>query len=445
VGKVAIIGGGIAGLTAAYRLLQKGHQVDVFESAPQWGGLVRTFQVGEERLECFYHHIFTTDTAMVSLIGELGLGSRLVWRPSSVGIYSQERIYPFVTPLDLLRFSPLPPLERIRLGLMGLYLRRKTDMAPFMGVTAREWVSRFAGPRSWQVVWGPLFYGKFGEMGDEVVMAWLWNKIRLRFSSRRLGAWREVLGYLLGSFGLVVDELVARIRALGGQLHAVTPVQRVVVEEGRAVALEAKGERWGPFDAIVATVANEVFLRLVPMLPEDYLSFCRGIPYQDALCMVLALRRPVTPYYWLAISDRSFPFLALIEHTNLVSKENYGGLHVVYISNYLSPDSPLMSMGEEELWDLYLPSLRRIQPQLDASWVEGRWVFYGRHAQPVFTVANAGRIPPHRTPVPGLYLANMSQIFPEDRGQNYSVRLGETVAALVHEDLAVTTPLARGR
>ncbi len=434
-GRVAVIGGGVAGLTAAYRLLQLGHQVDVLEASPYLGGLVRTFEIGGERIECFYHHIFTTDAEVVRLVDEVGLGDRLSWRPSSVAIYYGGRMFPFMTPIDLVRFSPLPLWERLRLGIMGLYLRRQEEMGPFLSVTAREWVSRFAGCRSWEVVWGPLFRGKFGEMGDEVVMAWLWNKIKLRFSSRKGTPWREVLGYLRGSFGLLIDALVARIEALGGHLYVGVPVEQVVIEEGRAKALLAGQKLWGPYDAIVATVANEIFLRLVSCLPEDFKRLCLGVPYQDALCMVLALRHSLVPYYWLTINDRSFPFLAVIEHTRLVPPSFYGGVHIVYISNYLDPSSPLLSMDEEELWGLYLPFVRRLNPWWDDGWVVGRWVFKGKNAQPVFTVANAGRIPPHRTPIPGLYLANMSQIFPQDRGQNYSIMMGERVASLVDQDL----------
>ncbi|HXG41420.1 MAG TPA: NAD(P)/FAD-dependent oxidoreductase [Dehalococcoidia bacterium] len=435
--RVAVIGGGVAGLTAAYRLLQRGHQVHVYEAGPEWGGLVRTFQVGGGRLECFYHHIFTTDTTIVALLGELGLSPRLVWRDSKVGIYYQGRLYPFVTPIDLLRFTPVGLTDRIRLGLMGLYLRRQRDGDRFMRVTAREWVSRFAGRRNWDVVWGPLFRGKFGDMADQVSMVWLWNKVRLRFSSRRGGPLqKEVLGYLLGSFGLMVDELVARIRALGGHLHAATPVQGVTVEDGRATGVVLADGTPVPADAVVATVANRIFLRLVPQLPQDYVALCQGIPYQDALCMVLALRRPLTRFYWLNINDRGFPFLALIEHTNFIGPENYGGQHVLYISNYLEKGHPYFEMSEGELWDVYRPYLARINPQFDDSWVTGRWLFKGPDAQPVFTVENAGRVPPQRTPIGGLYLANMSQIFPEDRGQNYSIRLGEQVADLVAQDLA---------
>ena len=433
---VGIIGGGIAGLTAAYRLLQKGLRVQLFEAGPEFGGLVRTFEIGGEPIECFYHHLFSTDTAAIRLIEELGQGHRLTWRPSSVGIFYGDRIYPFVTPFDLLRFTPVGVLDRLRLGLMGLYLRRQRDGSRYEGVTAKEWVRRFAGQRNLDVVWGPLLHGKFGGLGDELVMTWLWNKIHLRFASRNAGQ-REVLGYLLGSFGGYVRPLVERIRELGGELHAGTPVEGIVVKQGRATALELGGEkpRSEAFDAVVATVANKTFRRIAPPLSDEYAARLEGVPYQDALCLVLALEQPLSDMYWLNVNDRSIPFLAIIEHTNLIQPERYGGQHVVYFSNYLDKDSPLLRMSLEEVLALYLPHIKRITPAFDESWIKGRWLFHGPDAQPVFTVGAGSRIPDHRTPVPGLYLANMSQIYPQDRGQNYSILLGETIADTVAADL----------
>lgn len=432
--RIGIVGGGVAGLAAAFRLLQKGYEVHVYEAGPSWGGLVRTFEIGGGRIECFYHHLFTTDTTVVRLIEELGFGDRLTWRDSKVGIFYDGRIYNFVTPLDLLRFRPVSLIDRLRLGLMGLYLRRQNDGSRYERVTAKKWISRFAGQRNWDVVWGPLFRGKFGEMADQIVLIWFWNKIRLRFSSRRGPAQKEVLGYLLGSFGVYIDELVERIRGQGGHLHISTPVQRVVTENGRALGL-AVGEETVPFDAVIATVANKVFLRLAPDLPQDYAALCQGITYQDALCLVLALKRPLSHVYWLNINDRSVPFLALIQHTNFIEPEHYGGHHILYVSNYLDKASPLLQMSEEELWELYRPHIQRVNPDFDDSWIVDRWLFKGPDAQPVFTVENAGRVADHRTPFQGLYLANMSQIYPEDRGQNYSIALGEKVAELVAADL----------
>jgi protoporphyrinogen oxidase len=435
---IGIIGGGVAGLTAAYRLLQKGHRVRLFEAGPQLGGLVRTFEIGGEPIECFYHHVFTTDTAAVRLIEEMGLGDRLEWYPSQVGIFYDGRVYPFVTPLDLLRFKPVGLIDRVRLGLMGLYLRRKKDGLEYENVTAKEWVRKFAGQRNLDVVWGPLLRGKFGDLGDELVMTWLWNKIHLRFASRGAGvAQREMLGYLKGSFGAWIDVLIERVRGLGGQLETNRPVQRIL-PQGGGVALELGGDapETATFDAVVCTVANKIFRRIAPELPEEYASKLEGVPYQDALCFLMTLKRPLSDTYWLNINDRSIPFLAVIEQTNLVERERYGGENVVYISNYLDKESPLLSMSEAEIAQLYLPHVKRLNPAFDESWINDRWLFHGRDAQPVFTVGAGSRIPEHRTPLPGLYLANMSQIYPQDRGQNYSILLGEDIAELVSADLA---------
>ena len=445
---IGIVGGGVAGLTAAYRLLQKGHRVQLFEASPSLGGLVRTFEIpagggstpegGGEPIECFYHHLFTTDTAAIRLIDELGLGDRLTWQPSSVGIFYDGRIYPFVTPMDLLRFTPVGIIDRVRLGLMGLYLRRQKDGSRYENITAKEWVRRFAGQRNLDVVWGPLLRGKFGDLGDELVMTWLWNKIHLRFASRGAGpSQREVLGYLRGSFGAWIEALIERDRELGGDLHASCPVQRIVADGGH-IGLELAGERQEPifFDAVVATVANKIFRRIAPPLPESYAEKLEGVPYQDALCLILTLKRPLSSMYWLNVNDRSIPFLAIVEHTNLIAPERYGGQHVVYVSNYLDKQSPLLSMDVDQLCELYLPHLKRINAAFEESWIIDRWLFRGADAQPVFTVGAGSRIPEHRTPVPGLYLANMSQIYPQDRGQNYSILLGETIAETVAEDLA---------
>ena len=436
--RVGIVGGGVAGLTAAYRLLQKGQRVHLFESSPYLGGLLRTFDVGNERLECFYHHLFTTDTAALDLIEELGLAEQLAWHESKVGLFYDERIYPFVTPLDLLKFSPLAPIDRIRLGLTGLYLRMQTNGGDYERVTAERWIRRFAGDRSYDVVWGPLLRGKFGDRAEQVSMMWLWNKIHLRFSSRQPGLHqRELLGYLSGSFALYVDALAQRIRKMGGTLDVRRPVDRVITDGERVVALHVGGDRPErvPVNAVLVTVASDIFRRIAPPLPTDYACCLMDVPYQDAMCLILALKQSLLPVYWLNINDRDIPFLAVVEHTNLIEKRQYGDRHIVYISHYLDKHSPLLEMKEEEVWKLYRPHISRINPRFGDDWLTERWLFRASNAQPVFTVQSAGERPHHRTPIPGLYLANMSQIYPQDRGQNYSILMGEGVAEMIANDL----------
>lgn len=433
--RVAVAGGGVAGLTAAYRLIEQGQEVALFEAGPELGGLVRTFTVGGERLEAFYHHIFTTDTTIVRLIEELGLGDRLVWRDSKVGFYHGGKLYDFVTPLDLLKFAPLPLVDRIRLGLAGLYLRRQSDWRRYETITAWEWIGKYAGKNALDVVWGPLLRGKFAGQAEEVSMAWFWSKVHLRFASRRSPvAQKEQLGYMLGSFGVYIDELIARIRASGAHVETGMPVQRIVADGGRVSGLVLGDGRTWEADAVIAAVPSEAFLRMAPPFELEYERRVKAARWQWALCYVLALRQPLSHIYWLNISDAGVPFLAVIEHTNLIERERYGGLNVVYLSNYLTPNHPYFAMTPEELDDLYLPHLTKINPRFERDWIVDRWVFKGPSAQPVIRCNYGDDMPDHRTPVRGLYLANMQQIYPEDRGQNYSIRMGERVAQMAVQD-----------
>ncbi len=434
--RVAVVGGGVAGLTAAYRLLQAGHEVAVFEAGPELGGLVRTFTAGGERLEAFYHHIFTTDTTIVRLIDELGFSDQLTWRDSKVGFYHDGKLYNFVTPLDLLKFSPLPPIDRIKLGLAGLYLRRQSDWHRYESITAWEWVRKYAGQKALDVVWGPLLRGKFADQAEEVAMAWLWSKIHLRFASRKSPvSQREQLGYLLGSFGVYIDELARRVVDAGAHVETSMPVKQITVSDERANGLVLSDGRTWEADAVIAAVPSEAFLRMTPPLGEDYERRVKAARWQWALCYVLALKEPLSRLYWLNVGDPAIPFIAVIEHTNFIEKERYGGQHIVYLSNYLTPNHEYFSLTPEQLDDLYLPHLTKINPRFSRDWIIDRWVFKGPNAQPVIRRHYRNDLPDHRTPVPGLYLANMQQIYPEDRGQNYSIRMGEQVAAMVVQDI----------
>jgi protoporphyrinogen oxidase len=434
--KVAIVGGGVAGMTAAYRLMQDGHQVELYEAAPALGGLVRTFETAGDPLEAFYHHIFTTDTVIVDLINELGLGDKLTWIPSKVGFFRGGRIWPFVTPRDLLNFKPLPFIDRIRAGLVAVYLRRQANWHGYEEVTAWEWLRKYAGKNVLNVIWGPLLRGKFADQADEVAMAWLWSKIRLRFASREAGPkQQEKLGYLMGSFGVYIEELERRIRAGGVHVETNQTVQKVLTsEQGRASGIVLGDGRQVDADAVIVCIPSERFLPMAPDLGAEYTRRLTAARWQWALCYVVALKEQLSSTYWLNISDEGIPFIAVIEHTNFIDKSHYGGQNMVYLSNYLTPNHPWFSLTDEELDDLFLPQLTKFNPNFKRDWVLKRWVFKGPNAQPVIRRHYRDDLPDHRTPVPGLYLANMQQIYPEDRGQNYSIRMGAEVAKMAVED-----------
>ncbi|HUS81954.1 MAG TPA: NAD(P)/FAD-dependent oxidoreductase [Dehalococcoidia bacterium] len=429
--KYGIVGGGIAGLTAAYRLQQKGHEVALFEARPQLGGQAGTFELGGNRLEVFYHHLFSGDSDVLRLIDEMGLGDRMSWRESKVGFYHGGRIYDFVTPGDLLRFSAVSLVDRVRLGLIGVYLRRQKDWKRYEGITAQDWIKKWAGKRNYDVVWGPLLRGKFGSRAGDVSMVWFWGKIFLRFASRGGGvSQKEQLGYLMGSFGLLIDALADRLKDAGARIEAGRPVERVLVEDGRATGLQLAGGESVPCDAVIATVPNAAFLEIAPFLPDDYAGLLRKVQYQWASTLVLTLKQSLSPIYWLNISDPEIPFVGAIEHTNYIEPAQYGGLNVLYLSNYVEETSPVVGMSIDEISDYYLPHLTKINPAFSRDWIIDRWLFKDPAGQPVITTHYGASIPSHETPVSGLYLANTTQIYPEDRGLNYSVRLGDKIASL---------------
>ena len=436
--RVGIIGGGAAGLAAAYELVKKGHDAHVFERAPFLGGQASTFDVGGGRLERGYHHLFMSDTHMVDLIHELGLGHKLAWIESRVGFYYGGKTWKFTSPVDLLKFAPLSLLDRFRLGMVTLYLQKTRNGLKFEDVTATEWLQRRAGKRAYEVVLEPMLRGKFGEHYREISMAWLWGKIYLRVTSRGKPWEKEKLGYPMGSFGEVFDTLGERIVEKGGQVHTSAGARRVVVEDGRAIGLEVemsgRDAEVRTYDAVIATTPSYVFTRLVPPLPEEYAEKLTNVTYLAAVLLVLVLKRPLTEMYWLNVADRNMPFVGIIEQTNFVDPSLYGGKHIVYLANYPSVEDPLYQMNGEELLENFLPHLRSINPSFDPSWIEEYFHHKVDAAQPIIGVSYSRRIPDLRTPIKGLYLANTTQIYPEDRGTNYSVRLGKRVAEAALKD-----------
>ena len=448
--RVAVIGAGVAGLVCAYRLGEEGHAADVYERWPGLGGQAATIDVGGgHRLERYYHHLFTSDRHIAELYDELGMPGELEWRPSSMAFFLEGRSWPFTSPLHLLRFGPLTPAARIRMGLAVLKLQKTArDVGPFEGITARQWIRDAMGAQPYEKVWGPLLRGKFGDRADDISMAWLWGKLTMRRKLEGKEARQELLGYPRRSWEPLFHLLQERIMAGGGRVLIDRPAARLGRRaDGFAVvagapgsfrrghdplAFEATGEP-ERYDAVVATVPNDVFVRLLDddltaAIGDDYLGRLAGIEYHTALCLLLELDRRFSPFYWTNIADPELPFVGLVEHTNFVEPERYDGRRFLYVANYLAPGDPLLDLDADALLERYTPGLRKVNPSFDRSWVKERWLHREPAAQPIVTVGYRERIPPLQTGVPHLVLANTTQIYPEDRGTNYAVRLGGDAA-----------------
>jgi protoporphyrinogen oxidase len=445
--RIAVVGAGVAGLTAAPRLTAAGHLVDVYERWPGLGGQAATLDVGGgARLERYYHHLFTTDRHIAELFEELGLGDELEWRESTTAVLARGRLWPFTTPGDLLRFGPMPFADRVRMGVAAVALQRFAGRAePFERVTAQAWVSRWMGGAAWREVWGPLLRGKFGERAERIAMVWLWSKLRLR---RGEDARDERLGYPRSSWEVLLEALAASVRAGGGRVLVDRPAARLELagdswlvaagapdsfrsgHDPRSFVADGEPER---YDRVLATVPSDVFEQLLApgTLPPAYLDRLRRTEYFTALCLLLEVDRQVTPYYWINVAEPGVPFVGLIEHTNLVEPARYGGRRFLYVANYLPAGHELLALDTEQLLERYADGLRLANPSWARSWVLNAWRFAEPAAQPIVTVGYRERIPPLHTGVPGLVLANTTQIYPEDRGTNYAVRLGDEAARAI--------------
>lgn len=432
--KVAIVGAGLTGLVAAWRLVHEGVPVTIFERYPQAGGLVATFRVGGEELECFYHHLFTTDRDYVALAEEMGLGGSIRWLASSMGIYTAGKLYPFGTPLSLFRFSPFSPVDKLRFALSVLYLGRVKSPQRFTGVPAWQWIRRFAGKRVVDLVWGPLLEQKFAERKHEVSMAWLWKKVQLRGQSRGAGGFKEALGYMDGSFGRLVRLLEAKLRERGVVFRYGEPALKLEATEKGLALRTRKGVELFPY--VLFTASPRELVRVDSgAFPGWYRQKLEALEATNALCLVLELDRAFLPFYWTNVADPSFPFGGVIEHTNLVEKERYGGRHVVYLSKYLFASHPLWQASPKEVYDAFVPHLSRLNPAFSERFILDWHLFKAADAQPLVTCHYEEKLPPVETPIPGLFHCSMAHIYPEDRGQNYAVREANRVAKLILQQL----------
>ncbi|HUR94003.1 MAG TPA: NAD(P)/FAD-dependent oxidoreductase [Gemmatimonadales bacterium] len=427
---VVVIGGGFTGLAAAWELAGRGVRVTLCEADPELGGLAGSFEVGGTRLEKFYHHWFTNDRHVIDLVHELDRDDQVLHRPTRTGMYFAHRFFRLSKPQDVLRFSPLRWRDRLRLGLLALRARRVRDWRALEDLTAEEWLTRLGGPEVFRVVWQPLLEGKFGPFASEISAVWFWNKLKLRGGSRgRAG--EEVLAYYRGGFAALADELASAIQRRGGVLRLNTPVLGLDVRDGRVTGVVTPSGTLAA-DAVIATPALPVVADLVePHVEPEYVRQLRRIEYLANLCVVLELDRSLSETYWLNVNDPGFPFVGVIEHTNFEPASTYEGRHLVYLSKYLPESHELYRMGDEELLEFSLQHLQRMFPALERSWILGSHVWRARFSQPIVVRRYGSLIPAVTTPVEGLYLSTMAQVYPEDRGTNYAIREGRETGRLV--------------
>ncbi|MDO8619174.1 MAG: NAD(P)/FAD-dependent oxidoreductase [Candidatus Daviesbacteria bacterium] len=421
--KIGIIGAGFTGLSAAYYLLEKGHEVTIIEKESQAGGLAIGFKEKNWKwtLEKHYHHLFVSDNAIRNLAQKVG--HKIIFKRPKTSTYINNSIMQLDSPLSLLRFSHLSISDRIRTGLVLAYLRSTPFWKPLEKISAERFLRKFGGENSWKILWKPLFLGKFGRYSDQIPAVWFWARIKKRSAS---------LGYPEGGFQSLSDSIAEYILKKGGKFNFEASVKQIEKIANQIIVTTEAGTKF-EFDKVVCTLPTSFFTRVTKGLPPQYTKKLINLNGLGAINLVLSLNRKFLNdnSYWLNINQDGCPFLAVVEHTNFIDKKNYNGDRLVYIGNYLDPQHKYFQITEEQLLAEYLPALKKINPAFKKNWITQIWMTKANFAQPIIPLNYSKKIPPFKTPINGLYLANIQQVYPWDRGTNYAVELGQKIAGLI--------------
>ena len=426
--KIAIVGAGIAGLTAAHDLMKKGHQVTIFEAADHVGGLAAGFKEShwDWSVERFYHHWFQSDSAMLGLIDELGWSDQLVFpRPVTV-MYHQGKFYPFDSIPSALLYPGLGwGINKVRFGLVNLAIRFTNNWRSLEKFTVDQWMRKYAGDKAYEAVWEPMVIGKFGERyARQVNMAWMWARLKAR--TPRLGTFK-------GGFQAFSDQFAAYLKNKGVQILLNTPVKSIRKDgESGLLITTAAGEQI--FEQGLVTSSPSLMARMAPELPKEYLEGLLNLKSLGAVVLTLSIKQQLSKegYYWFNLPKKAgFPFLALVEHTNYLSPDYFGGDHILYCGDYLETDHEYFQLTQEEIIQRFTPSLQRINPDFQPDWIKNAWLYRTQYAQPVPFINHSKNIPDIRTPLPGLFFASMSQVYPWDRGTNFAVEIAHRASAMM--------------
>lgn len=411
-------------MSAAWDLKKAGHDVTIFESADYAGGLASGFKEPHWKwsVEKFYHHWFQSDSEMLGIIRELGLEDKVIFpRPLTVMFY-KNKWYPFDSILNALRFPGLGfGLNKIRFGFVGLFLRITKNWQALEKVTAHEWMLKYAGKQVYEQMWQPLLIGKFASFYKDVNMAWLWARMHAR--TTRLGTFE-------GGFQKFADIFADKLREKGVEIRLGVSIKSIKKNQA-STGLSVDGES---FDKVLVTTSPSLMAKLCPDLPESYLKGLLELKSMGAVVMTLSLKHSISKegYYWFNVpKGEGYPFLALVEHTNFVSKENFGGDHIVYAGDYLELGHEYFEMTDEQLLEKFILAFEKFNPEFKRDWVKKIWVHKTHYAQPVPLVGHSKNIPAIQTPIDGLYFASMSQVYPWDRGTNFAVEIGRKAARMM--------------
>ena len=420
--RIAVLGAGPMGLAVAYQLARDGHQPVVFEADDRVGGMTACFDFNGLQIERYYHFHCTSDHAFLQILEELGIANKMQWVETKMGYWYQRRLQPWGNPFALLGFRGLSLLAKLRYGLHAFLCTKRTDWRSLDTVEASGWIRRWVGDEAWEVLWRRLFDYKFYEHADNLSAAWIWSRIR-RIGRSRYDLFREKLGYLNGGSSTLLEAMKADIEQNGGEIRLRAPVQRVDIAQGRVTGIQTQAGVEA-FDKVISTVPLPFVPRIMPDLPVELVQQFSALKNIAVVCVIVKLRQRLTENFWLNVNDPEMDIPGLVEYSNLRPLDHA----IVYVPFYMPGEHPKYAEADEVFINKVRRYLQTINPALqDDDFIDIRASRY-RHAQPICEPGYLNRLPPVELPVRGLWVADTSYYYPEDRGISESIAFGRTMA-----------------
>jgi len=431
--QVVIIGSGLSGLSAAYQLSKQGCQVTIVEKSSVPGGLASSISIQGEIVERFYHFICQTDHHLLNLANELGISTKLHWQATKTSFYHDGKMYPFGTPWNLLNFSAVPFIQRLRFGLHIIFSRYRNDWRNLDRYPGKEWLIKNIGEKAYYVIWHPLLKIKFGKEYEKISAAWIWHRIWRVAKSRRRLLDSEQFGYFeQGSFTLI-DTLINKLLEHGVNFFYGKSIDGISIRNNKVEAVILDQETF-PCQAIISTIALPNLIRILPNQTDEYFKKIQEIKYIGVVCALFNLRKPFSKVFWTNTNDKRIPFNGFIEQTNLNNHYQKKNLNLLYVPYYLDTKEPRYRFSDEDLYNEYIDALKIINPDFDSNWIKDKFVFRDPYAQAICKENFNDLVPSIKSSIQGLYITDSAQFYPEDRTLNSAIDTGFKAADFLLKD-----------
>lgn len=425
--RIAVLGAGPMGLAVAYELARNGYSPVIFEADDRVGGMTASFDFGGLDIERYYHFHCTSDTGFLKILEELGLSDSMRWVKTKMGYWYNGTLQPWGNPIALLRFKGLSFGAKIRYGVFAFLSTKRNNWQPLDQVDATSWIRRWVGNEAYDALWKSLFFLKFYEYSDNLSAAWIWSRIR-RIGRSRYNLLNEKLGYLEGGSSTLLKALHADIEKNGGEIILSTPVSKVAVKDGQVIGVEIDGSV-KPFDRVISTIPLPYVSKLIPDLPSEIIKKFDSVNNIAVVCVIVKLQKPLTGNFWLNVNDPEMDIPGLVEYSNLRELDK----HIVYVPFYMPGEHPKFADDNQVFLDKVRKYLKIINKGLrDEDFIELKASRY-RYAQPICEPGFLSKLPPVDLPIKGLWVADTSYYYPEDRGISESIDFGRRLARSVIE------------